>query len=108
MTLHYHIWGVIFNFDNDQSGVIVVVRFPDHWLYTMSYTELVMCQLGLEATGHAWLGLAQTKPGQAMCSALAAPGSGLEFCKPEAMAWVAVHSHYLTTTVPHIFTMYLI
>ena len=33
-----------------------------------------------------------------MCLAWVAPGSGLEFCKPEAMAqamaWVAVHSHH--------------
>ena len=42
---------------------------------------LVMCQLGLEATGHAQLGLAQ-----AMYLAWTAPGLGLEFCKPEAMA----------------------
>jgi len=45
-----------------------------------------MCWLGLEATGRARLGLAQAKLGQAMCSAWAAPGSGLEFCKPEAVA----------------------
>ena len=34
--------------------------------------QLVMCWLGLEATGHTWLELAS--------------GSGLGFCKPEAMA----------------------
>ena len=39
LTLCYHIWGVIFNFGNDQSEVIVMVRFPEHWLYTMTYTE---------------------------------------------------------------------
>jgi len=54
---------------------------------------LVMCRLGLEATG------------QAMCSAWAAPGSGLEFCKPEAVAQatacVAIHSHYPTNHDGH-------
>jgi len=47
---------------------------------------LVMCWLGLEATGHAWLGLAQAKPGQASAWLELASGSGLGFCKPEAMA----------------------
>jgi len=64
------------------------------------YPRLVMCWLGLEATGHAWLGLALAKPGQAnawLGLALAKPGqanawlelasgSGLGFGKPEAMA----------------------
>jgi hypothetical protein len=58
--------------------------------------ELVMCWLGLEATGHAWLGLAQARPGQAKCLAWLAPGLGLGFCKPEAMAqamaWIDIQS----------------
>ena len=33
--------------------------------------SVVMCWLGLEATGHAWLGLAQARPGQAKCLAWA-------------------------------------
>ena len=39
LTLRYHIWGVVCNFGNDQSEVIVVVTFPDHWLYIMTYTD---------------------------------------------------------------------
>src|SRR6266545_7536259 len=50
-----------------------------------------MCRLGLEATGRARLGLAQAKPQAVLGLAWTAPGSGLELCKPEAVAWVAVH-----------------
>ena len=41
--------------------------------------SLVMCRLGLEATGRARLGLAQAKPGQACARLGLASGSGLSF-----------------------------
>jgi hypothetical protein len=42
-----------------------------------------MCRLGLEATGRAWEP-GQARPGHVL--SLGAPGLGLVFCKPEAVA----------------------
>jgi len=44
-----------------------------------SLRPVVICWLGLEATGCAWLGLAQAKPGQAGAWLGLASGSGLRF-----------------------------
>ena len=57
----------------------VVFHHNDRNLMGVGLLEVVMCQLGLEATGRARLGLAQAKPGQASAWLGLASGSGLSF-----------------------------